>query len=260
MWLYWQLTVLQFKSALQYRASFLTQIIGIIVGYGGNIIIYWMMFNSFNDMNGWTFKQTLFVYSFAGLAINISALLFNHYLNIDNDIVSGGFDKYLIRPISPWRYYFISHFDINQFGALVFSLIVFVLAVVINDISFQFLSVLFLLIGLSGAILINASFLVMIGNIAFWTKKSSSLYGTVLWPAQFLTYLPLPIFPVFIQILFTFILPLGFISYYPTRYFFVMDWHSGLLSLLTFIIGLVTFSIVRVIWGIGIKRYESSGN
>lgn len=70
--LYKKLIKNHIKSAMQYKLSFLTELLGVVLGYVGNIIIYSIMFKNFTDLNGWSFWQIMFVYTYAMVAVNIS--------------------------------------------------------------------------------------------------------------------------------------------------------------------------------------------
>lgn len=261
--LYFEMVKVEIKTSLQYKFSLITEFIGTLVGYVGNIIIYYIMFKSFNDLNGWNFHEMMFVYTFAGVAINLATVFFGHFINIDQDIISGKFDGYLLRPIEPFKYYLISKFNVVQAILLVFSIVIFIYIVCNNPIEWTFFKVLFLLVCIIGAFFINAGTLVLVGAIAFWTKKSAELYDSILWPAQYLSYLPIDIFPQLLRIIFTFVLPLAFVSFYPATLF--LDLNESyekykLYGYVTFIVGLVFYYLCVKLWRYGTRKYESSGN
>ena len=101
------------------------------------------------------------------------------------------------------------------------------------------------------------------GTGAFWTKKSQEIYDSVLWPAQYLTFLPLSIFPKVIRWSFTYIIPLAFLSFYPASMFMKMEngnVNIKVYGMSTLLVGVVFFLISYFIWEVGIKKYEGSGN
>ena len=74
--LYLEMIKVEIKASMQYKFSLMTELIGTLVGYVGNIIIYYIMFKSFKNLNGWAFHEMMFVYTFAGVAINLATVFF----------------------------------------------------------------------------------------------------------------------------------------------------------------------------------------
>ena len=261
--LYTKLIKIHIKSAFQYKLSFLTELLGVVLGYIGNIIIYGIMFKSFHDLNGWSFWQIMFVYTYAMVAVNISNIFFSHFIQVDNEVISGEFDKYLIRPIGSFKYYLISKFNVSQFVSIFIGVAIFVKSAVQISFTYDFINVCKLIICLTGSVLINSACMVIVGAIAFWTKKSQEIYDSILWPAQYLTFLPLSIFPKVIRWSFTYIIPLAFLSFYTASMFLEME--NGNVNIKaygmsTLFVGVIFFLISYFIWEVGVKKYEGSGN
>jgi ABC-2 type transport system permease protein len=74
---------------------------------------------------------------------------------------------------------------------------------------------------------------------------------------------PVSIFPRFIQIFLTAIIPFAFVSFYPAQYFLgkedFMMFHPAL-QYLTPVVGLFTLCVSGLIWSRGVNRYKSSGS
>lgn len=251
------------KRNLQYKVSLFTELIGTLIGYLGNLFIYYIMFYNFDSLNGWKFKEMLFIYSFAGISISLSSLLFKHFTLLDNEIIKGTFDYFLVRPISPFVNYLMTQFDFVQFLSFIVSSIVFVYASMINGIDWSLNKVVVLFFCMVGAFLVSSGTYILIGTIAFWTKKSSELYDCLLWPLQYLSYLPINIFPTVIQSIFTFVIPLGFVSFYPSTMFLKLDevyWGSQKLGECTLIVGILYFIVCKYWWNFSLKQYEGAGS
>lgn len=261
--LYLEMIKVEIKTSLQYKFSLITDLIGALVGYVGNIIIYYIMFSNFKSLDGWSFHEMMFVYTFAGLVINLATLFFGHFISIDKEIISGSFDNYLLRPISPFRYYLISRFNVVHGVSIIVSLVLFVYMACSNSIIWTAQNLFLLLMCIIGAFLINAGTFILVSSIAFWTKKSAELYDSILWPAQYLSYLPLNIFPHILRAIFTFILPLAFVSFYPSILFLNLNSSYEkykIYGYLTVVVGIVFYGLCVMLWKYGTKKYESSGN
>lgn len=261
--LYLELIKVHIKSAIQYKLSFFTEVLGVLLGYIGNMVIYYIMFRNFNELNGWTFWETMFVYTYAMVCMNTSNVFFSHFCLVDSEIINGSFDKYLLRPIGNFKYYFMSKINVSQFSTLPVSIVLFVMVSMKANIEINVFNIFIMVVSMLGSVLVNSGCLVLVGAVAFWTKKSQELYDSILWPAQYLTFLPLTIFPAIIKVSFTYILPLAFISYYPASIFLKRNSGAGIVSYygyLTCLVGAVFFLITYWIWTRGIKHYEGSGS
>ncbi|MGO4371488.1 ABC-2 family transporter protein [Paenibacillus sp. MCAF20] len=121
-----------------------------------------------------------------------------------------------------------------------------------------------LILVLIGGILIRAALFTSLGAIAFWTKRNGSMVGFALTMLERATMYPLSMYPYFLQALFTFVIPIGFISFYPAAEFLGTD-NGGLelplsFALWTPAVGLACFLLASVIFRYGMKNYESAGS
>jgi len=77
------------------------------------------------------------------------------------------------------------------------------------------------------------------------------------------TMYPLSIYPFVLQMIFTFLIPIGFISFYPASEF--LGQSSGFhipfsMALWTPLVGIVFFVISQLTFNFGMKKYESAGS
>ena len=157
----------------------------------------------------------------------------------------------------------ISKFNVVQAISLVFSIVLFIYVICKNPIEWTAFKGLFLLMSIIGAVLINAGTLVLVGAVSFGTKKSAELYDSILWPAQYVSYLSIDIFAQILSVVFTFVLPLAFVSFYPATLF--LDLNESyekykIYGYLTVVVGIIFYLLCVKFWKYGIKKYESSGN
>lgn len=260
--LYRNIIVLQLKTLVEYRFSFISQIAQVLVGYVSTMIVYWMMFHQFKTLNGWQYKEIMLVYSLTAFTINLSSIFFNHFRSMDNLIVSGEFAKFMTKPHDVFLHYFISKIDLGEMFNLLITATLFVVFSVINGVEMTMVNLLFLLVAIASGVLINGACNILIGAVSFWTIKSGMLYNTILWPAQFLSYIPLVIFPKGIQFVYTYIFPLGYTGYYPAT--ILLRKNSELtnpnLPYYAPVIALVFFAMTVVVWRIGLERFEGTGS
>ena len=260
--IYFYMVGVSIKTQLQYRYAFVMNILGWAMTYAGTAITMWVMLYSFGSIRGWTFWELLFLFALAVLSWSITMVLFFHFHNMDEYIVEGTFDRLLVRPIHPFLHVIALKFDVGAFGQLLFSIVAMIIAYVQLKLNWQFYQWLVFLGAIIGGTLIQGSMLVLISAAAFWTTRSERLFWALMWPARNLMNYPLTVFPRFIQLLVTFLLPFAFVNFLPaltlldkTKESFDPFW--GFFSLP---VGIAFFAICFKIWNLGLDHYKSAGS
>ncbi|MDO9629550.1 MAG: ABC-2 family transporter protein, partial [Acholeplasmataceae bacterium] len=93
---------------------------------------------------------------------------------------------------------------------------------------------------------------------SFWLKNSYPLMQITYNISDFTKY-PILIYPKFIQLLMTFIIPFALISYYPALYILGRTGYLNVMGYLLVVTGILVFAGLYV-WKKGLKHYESTGS
>lgn len=225
----------------------------------------WMIkfvLNIFNDLNGWTFNELAFIYGLSLISHALMVIFFIQSWNISNMVINGEFDRLLLRPMNVFFQFSSSNINFIGFIDLIPATLIFGYGCIAIGFDWTFINFLKLILAIIGATLIQCAAFTLIGSVAFWTKKSSSLTWLTLEIIERTTMYPIAIFPLMIRFLLT-LIPIGFISYYPALDFIEKETliKPGVpFSIITLIIGLFVFGISIVLFNRGLKRYESSGS
>jgi ABC-2 type transport system permease protein len=153
-------------------------------------------------------------------------------------------------------------FDIGALGQFLFSIVIFLWVSFTLDINWTVGKVLFLLASIVGGVLIQGGMLVIISALAFWTTKSEQFYWVAMYPARNLTNYPLVIYPKLIQMVTAFIVPFGFVNYFPSAVILEKKtpYFSDVVGYLSPVVGVVFFLLAYWFWMAGLKRYKSTGS
>ena len=99
-------------------------------------------------------------------------------------------------------------------------------------------------------------------GVSFWTVESLEAMNIVTYGGQYMTQYPMHIYPRWLRSIFTFILPMAFINYYPALWLLGKTDPLGGPAWLAFLSPLVC-AIVFVIgvrfWWYGVRHYTSTG-
>ncbi|SHI22282.1 ABC transporter permease [Desulfosporosinus lacus] len=260
--MYFYMIGVSIRTQLQYRYAFVMNILGWAMTYAGTAITMWVLLYSFGAIEGWSFWELLFLFALSVLSWGVCVVFFFHFRMLDQFIVQGTFDRFLVRPIHPFFHFMAMKFDVGAFGQFLFSIIAVAMAYNQLDLHWNVWQWFVFLGAVIGGTLIQGGLLIVISAMAFWTTRSERLYWVIMWPAKSLMNYPLSIYPRVVQVLVTFVLPFAFVNYLPallllgkTRGIYSPYW--GFFSSL---VGAVFFWLCFQLWMLGLNRYKSAGS
>ncbi len=85
-------------SAMEYRAAFLTQVIGMLANNFIYFAIWIIFFNKFKDVRGWGVNDMYVTFGVLASAFGIVSLLFGNAFTLSDIISKGRLDYYLSLP------------------------------------------------------------------------------------------------------------------------------------------------------------------
>jgi ABC-2 type transport system permease protein len=255
-----QLVKMNVSRWMEYRADF---IIGISAMFASNltsIIFYWTLFQNIVEIKGWTFWQLVFLSGLSALTVGIwhAFLIGASPWRVERDVRKGNFDRLLVNPVNSFVYLLISSIDDDGFGDLIAGLLITYLGATMSGISLGLSNILLLGLIVFGSVLIFFSLTLFISSLCFWVTRSGAI-GEIIWSLLRFIDLPLDVYNPFVTFILTFILPLGFINFYPAQLFLGKGLYMQF-AYLTPLIGIISFIIAYKFWKFGLKNYTSTGS
>lgn len=157
-------------SAMEYRFSFVTLILGMIFN---NVIffVFWLLFfDRFENVRGWTLQDMMLLFSVVATAFGLCLLLFGNCNRIAMIIAEGDLDRYLSLPRPVLLHLLASRSSIPSLGDLAFGLIWFAVA---GNFSLGHIAKFVLCVFLAVCTFTFA--LVLVNSLAFWLGRSEIL-------------------------------------------------------------------------------------
>lgn len=247
-----------FKSRLAYRSDFIISMVGMLAVNVSGFLTFWIMFQSFPSINGWNFYEMMFLYGFTLLAISADQLFFDNNWDLRFQLYNGNFIIYNLRPINTFFYYISSVFDTKGLGQLAFGIVMLVYAWVKLELAFSFLILLKFIVVLAAASLFMVALINAAAATGFWIMNSGMLLVFVSRFKEYAKY-PTSIFTGFFRIVFTFIIPIAFVAFYPSQFFLRPD-EIPVYSYLTLPFGLLLFWLSYRLWMRGARHYAGTGS
>lgn len=246
------------KARMQYRLDFWACFIAVFILNAGVVFTFWILFHSITQVAGWSFDQMVFLYSFCVLATNPMDVLFVNLWYLGNKIRDGEFIKYYFRPLNMLFYFISEQYDLKSLSNLLFAIIAFSYSSIRLGIQWNFLNVCLLFFMLLGSALIVISMMLIAASIGFWTISSHSIISFTAKFREVARY-PATIFKGFSRFIFTYIIPVAFIAFYPSQLFIEPE-EFNILAYLSPVVGVIFFILAYAVWKKGVNSYSGTGS
>lgn len=256
--IYWMIALQDIKSKMSYRSDFLISTIGMIAVNVSGFLGFWLVFQTFHEINGWKFNEILFLYACLLLTMTPNQIFFDNNWSLRYYVYSGDFVKYCFRPINLFFYFISEVIDVKGFGQFFFGLFLLIYSWIQLQIPVTVGNVVTLLVCLLSGSLVVIALMVAASATCFWLMNSGFIMVYIFKFTDYAKY-PLSIFNKFFQVLFTVLIPIGFIAYYPSLYFLRpndFEW----LTLLCPVVGAIMVLIAYKIWMYGASKYSGTGS
>ena len=255
--LYFLIEALYIKGRMQYRLDFIISSIGMFVSSLATLGIFWVIFDNVPNIAGWTLMEMVFIYAFYMIAISPMQILFDHAWQLRFHVQQGSFIKYYFRPLNMMFYYMSEMFDIKGLTQLAAGIILLIYASVQLDIDWTLVRLALLVMTVFSAALVQISIIVAASCATFWVMDSYPVLGLA-WKLREFSPYPMTIFDGAFRFTFTYLIPIGFVAFYPSQLFLRPEEVSPLIYFSP-IIGIGLFAITYWIWTKGVNSYTGTG-
>ena len=256
--LYGMILAQDLKSKMSYRADFIISTVGMIATNVAGFVSFWILFRNFPSIGGWGYYEILFLYGFSLVSLTPVQCLFDNNWSLRQYVYSGDFIKYCFRPVNLFFYYQSEVFDIKGIGQLAFGIAMIVYAWGRLGLAVTVLAVVKLLVFLLTASLVMIALQNAAAATCFWIQNSFYVLDFVTRFKDYARY-PVTIFSPVFRFVFTFLMPIAFIAYYPSLVILRPD-EVPLLSWLSPVIGVVFFFLSYRFWMYGAMKYSGTGS
>lgn len=256
--IYFKILAQDLKSKMSYRADFIISTFGMIFTNIAGFVSFWIMFRNFPTISGYSYYEMLFLYGFSLISITPTQCMLDNNWNLRQQVYSGDFIKYCFRPINLFFYYESEIFDVKGLGQLAFGIGTVAYSWAKLGLAVTPFAILKLLIFLITASLVMAALQTAGAASCFWIENSFYVLDLAFRFKDFAKY-PVTIFSPVFRFIFTYVIPIGFIAFYPA----LVVLRAGevpMLSWLSPFAGLVFFWLSYKLWMYGASRYDGTGS
>ena len=256
--LYWLFLIQRLKILMEYRANFLIGASSTVFLQASSLLTIWVVMRQIPSLNGWSYDEVLLIYGLVTLAKSINHMFADNLWTVGRDYIrSGGFDRFLVRPIDPLFHLLADRFCHDGVGNFLVGVVLVAKSATALGIALNPQHLLYVLMAAlsGGAIFIALNLITCVS--AFWIMDSVPVTRVVFDNHLFAQY-PLTIYPKAIGIWLTWMIPYGFASFYPASY--LLGRNVGALAWLGPAVAAGLLVLGYRVWLFGLRHYASTGS
>ncbi len=244
------LTAVNLSSAMEYRASFLTQIIFMFINNGIYFLFWLIFFDKFGDIGGYNVHDIYLLFAIVTFSYGIGSMFAgNTGANLTYLIAQGRLDYYLVLPRNLMLHVIFSRMNVSAIGDVIFGIITLFITGFYRPMEL----LLFFAVCIPAA-LIYTGFSTIAGSLAFYmgnAQYASRQMTNVL--LTFSTY-PHTLFSGTVRLLLYTLIPAFFIGAIPVQ---IIKTGNGMLLLALWGVAFLMWGVATAVFYIGLRRYES---
>jgi len=237
------------SSAMEYRASFISQVVGMMINDAIYFVFWLVFFDRFKVVQGWGMSDMVLLFAIITTGFGLAFGLFGNALTLAEIIAQGRLDYYLALPRDVLLHVLASRSSLSAWGDLTFGLLAYLFT---GRFSPPEIALWLLASVCSGAVLVS-SFSIF-GCLSFWLGNASALAVQAQNAILTLALYPRDIFEGAVRFLMLTLIPAAFVGAIPLDVVRRLDW-TALLGLMAFAIGITL--LMRLVFYTGLRRYES---
>lgn len=263
--LLFRLLKIQIRSQLQYPTAFIMEVISSTFILGFYFIAFALAFMRFDDIGGWTLGEIAFIWGLAEFSFGTMDMLFSgfDYDSFGPMVRRGRFDQLLLRPVDITLQVLGSRFVLRRLGKMAEGLIIFFFGLSQIDVHWTAVKIIYLPVLTLSQILFFSALFIAGATTTFWTMERLEILNIFTYGGNEVMSYPIYIFQRPIRWIFTYLVPLIFMSYFPAVYLLDKPDPFNAPAFFSFLAPLIAagaFILALRFWHFGIKNYQSTGS
>jgi ABC-2 type transport system permease protein len=258
-----RLLAARLRGQMQYKRSFLLQIVGNGLAHLGEMVSLFFLFDRFGSLGGWEVGEFAFLYGFSAFSFGIAHALGSGLSGFSEQVRRGEFDRLLTRPLGAFLQVVASDVQLRRLGGIVQGLVALAIAFRLGEVPWTPGRVAYFLVALVSATVLFVALFALDATFSFWTTEGTEAVNAVTYGGSYIATFPLHIFDLWLRGLFLWIIPLGFVVYFPSLYLLDKSTPLDLPGWLRFVAplaALIFWLAALQLWRIGVRRYRSTGS
>lgn len=237
------------QSAMEYRVSFVSQMIGMMVNNFIYFAIWIIFFDRFKDVRGWGVNDMYVTFGVLASAFGLVSLLFGNAFMISDIISKGRLDYYLSMPRPVLLHTVASRMIASGMGDFAYGFLSYALS---GYFTWDGLARFVLATLLAAAVF--AAFLILTQSLSFWLGMMSNFSNLALNAMLTFGIYPITLFDNYAKLILFTIIPAALMGALPAEFIRTFTWKT----LGELLLGATGFlGLAMLVFRAGLRRYES---
>ena len=250
------------RSRMSFRLNFFVMLLGVFLREFANLALMIVVVQRFEGLSGWSMWEMAFLYCIVTFTFRNYSSFFGGVSQISKLIRSGEMDVYMLTPLDPlflinsrntmiWRMFY----NIGILALLVYCGIM-------AGVKFTLFGIISFLSMMLSSMVILSSLYLIVSTLAIFVIDVSALEHVLNELVKKYMIYPINIYGLAASFVFTFIIPIGFVAYYPGAYMLDKTQQltfNPMLGVLTPVIAAFWAAAALLFWRFGVRNYKSTG-
>jgi len=261
--LYLRFAATSMRAQMQYRASFVLFSLAQFLGIGVEFLGVWALVDRFGAVRGWRLGEVVLLFGMVNISFALAESFGRGFDMFSAMVKKGEFDRLLLRPRSTALQVAGLEFQFLRVGRLALGVGMVVWAAASLRVGWS-AARLALLAGatLGGACVFYGLFILQ-ATLCFWSVESLEIMNALTYGGTEAAQYPLSVYRPWFRRFFTFVVPLGFVSYLPVGALLGRATVPALPEALRWcapLAGAAFLVVSLAVWRIGVRHYRSTGS
>lgn len=246
------------QMSLAYRADTVVNILLNLMWLGWELLSLNIIFSNTETLGGWGLGELIALLGVFRLVNTLMiALIWPNTEKFNQSIRDGSMDYTILQPVNSMFLVTFSRITVWRFWDLILAVVLIVVGVNMSTATTTPLQILtFILLAITGMIIIYSLWIVLIA-LTFWFVKFDNNV-TILQALLDAGRYPATVYPVWLRIIVTFIIPIAVATTIPLQ---ALRGELEMTQILTFIfVSIVSFFLASRIWRAGLKQYSGASS
>ena len=244
--------------ALAYRADTVVNILLNIMWLGWELLSLNIIFSNTTTLGGWGLGELIALLGVFRLVNTLMiALIWPNTEKFNQSIRDGSMDYTILQPVNSMFLVTFSRITVWRIWDLVLAIILIVVGInMAGDMITPFSLLTFILLAITGMIVIYSLWIVLIAMTFWFTKFDNNV--TILQALMDSGRYPATVYPAWLRIIVTFIIPIAVATTIPLQ---ALRGELDLGQMLLFAgVSFISFMIAAKVWKLGLKRYSGASS
>lgn len=260
---YLQLVGIRLRGQMSYRRSFVIEIIAHFFQMAMQMMAVFFIFTHVKLLGGWSLWEIIYLYGITCLAFVAAQLIGEGFEDFHFYIKSGEFDQMLTKPISPLVQIAAMSFRIERLGGFLQAIIALTISCIKMNVFADLQHILWIGLSIFCMIMVYYGLFIANGALTFFAVEATTMFNAFTYGGIEVAKYPLSIYQKWMQSLFLYCIPLGFVSYLPATMIFSKDTNLAVYSphaIYTPVAAISFLFLMLGAWRLGLRNYQSTGS